>query len=112
MMNDKMKKHLREFGLSDLIAIFGVFLLIFGRAPEDWELTLFICGPIVAFDGLFMIMGIRMDHLLERIQTLENIVHQSTFINNNEDSNTSGKGGDNHGSEKEIHQEELEEELR
>ena len=111
-MNDKMKEHLREFGLWDLIAIFGVFLIIFGRAPEDTGLMLYISGPIVAFAGLFMIMGTRMDHLLKRIQTLENIVHQSTFINNNEDSNTSDKGGDNHGSEEEINQEELEEELR
>ena len=107
MMNEKMREHLREFGLWDLIAIFGVVLIIFGRAPEDTGLMLYISGPIVAFCGLFMMMGTRMDHLLKRIQTLENIVHQSTFINNNEDSNTSDKGGDNHGSEEEINQEEL-----
>lgn len=81
-MRTDLKKHLQDYWVWDLMAIFGIILMTLGAATPD--AVLFITGVFVALCGIDMIQSQRISDLNKRIKDLEKST-QKTSIKEDED---------------------------
>lgn len=81
-MRTNLKKHLQDYWVWDLMAIFGISLMIFGAAAPD--ALLYISGGFVVLCGLAMIQSQRICDLNKKIKNLEKST-QKTSIKEDDD---------------------------